>query len=346
MIKMFRKSLLFILIFAAFALGNSVPARSQTLKTVRLMTPTLGTSALVYEVATRFGFYREEGLKLELIRAPLGTSVQAVLGGSADYVRHGSAIGATLGGVPFRALAVDTDKSLQYIVARTEIATPKDLVGKTMAIDDIAGAAYWSARETLVKNGVTVDKVNFRRIGGPELRFQALLAGVVDAAPLNFILSGRAKEKNFHVLLYTGDFVTDIQLMIAAPVEKIQRSPEEVYKFVKATLKGRHFQFENPDEAYKFYLELEQLNDNKFARDGWEDRNRSSSQLARLGLLSEQAMVESIIAWKGQMALGGRPVKIEGRPEDVYDFSFAKRANEEIKTQGWDARKYHYIGKK
>jgi hypothetical protein len=39
-------------------------------------------------------------------------------------------------------------------------------------------------------------------------------------------------------------------------------------------------------------------------------------------------------------------LKGEGRPEDVYDFSFAKRAHEEIKAEGWDAKKYHHVGKK
>ena len=46
------------------------------------------------------------------------------------------------------------------------------------------------------------------------------------------------------------------------------------------------------------------------------------------------------------MALAGRPLKIEGRADDVYDFSFAKRAHDEIKAEGWDAKKYHYVPKK
>jgi ABC-type nitrate/sulfonate/bicarbonate transport system substrate-binding protein len=325
---------------------HSAHVGAQTLKTVRLMTPTIGVNVLVYEVANRLGFYRDEGFRVELIRAPLSTSIQAVLGGSADYVRHGSAVGAIMGGVPFKALAVDTDKSPHYIVAKKEVARLHDLVGKTIAMDDLAGSAYWATRETLARNGINPDKVTYRRMGGPELRLQALLAGAVDAAPVNFVLSGRAKEKDFRVLAYTGDFVTDVQLMVASPVEKIQKSPEEVYKFIKATLKGRKFQFENTVESYKFYLDLERLNDGKFAREGWEARLRSSSQPAQLGLLSEQGMIESIKAWKDQMALGGRPLKGEGRPEDVYDFSFAKRAHEEIKAEGWDAKKYHHVGKK
>ena len=183
-------------------------------------------------------------------------------------------------------------------------------------------------------------------MGGPELRFQALLAGAVDAAPINFLLSGRAKENKFRVLAYTGDFVTDVQLMIAAPTEKIRKFPDEVYRFVKATLKARRFQFENTSEAYKFYLELERLSDGTFAREGWEARLASSSPAAKLGVLTDEGMAESITAWKEQAVAAGRPIGGEGRPEDIYDFSFAKRALEELKAEGWDPKKYQYVTKR
>ena len=156
---------LVLVIFLLFLHIGALNAQSQTLKTVRMMTPTIGVNVLVYEAANRFGFYRQEGFTIELIRAPLGTSVQAVLGGSADYVRHGSAIGAILGGVPFKALAVDTDRSPHYIVGKRELANVQDLSGRTVAIDDLAGSAYWATRETLSKNGINPDKVNFRRSG-------------------------------------------------------------------------------------------------------------------------------------------------------------------------------------
>jgi hypothetical protein len=63
-----------------------------------------------------------------------------------------------------------------------------------------------------------------------------------------------------------------------------------------------------------------------------------------MGLLSEQGMTESVRAWKEQMALGGRPIKSE-EPSDIYDFSLVRRAHEEIKAEGWDAKKYQYVPK-
>ena len=340
-----KKILLSISVLLSLVFESRMPVHSQSLKTVRVMTPVLESGVLYMEAARRLGFYEQEGLRIEMVRSSLPTAIQAVLGGSADYASYGGAIGAILGGVPFKVLAVSSDKSPQYIVTRSEITSLKELVGKIVAIDDIGGAAEWAARETLARNGIPLDKVNFRRIGPPPQRFQALVAGSVDAAPLNFTFAGRAREKNFRILVYTGDFLTDVQLTAAAPIERIQKSPEEVHKFLKATLKGRYFQFENPDEAYKLFLELDRLSDSKFAKEAWEERLMRSSKEARLGLLNEETMTQSIAEWKEQLKRAGRPLKIAGRPDEVYDFSFTRRVIGELNTEGFDPKKYRYIGK-
>jgi hypothetical protein len=45
--------------------------------------------------------------------------------------------------------------------------------------------------------------------------------------------------------------------------------------------------------------------------------------------------------------LGGAPLKSDGRfrPEDVYDFSIAKRAYDDVRRQGFDSKKYRYVKK-
>jgi ABC-type nitrate/sulfonate/bicarbonate transport system substrate-binding protein len=169
---------------------------------------------------------------------------------------------------------------------------------------------------------------------------------VVDAVPLNFGLAGKAKENHFKSLAYTGEFATDIQLLAAVPTDRIEKSRLEIHKFIKATLKARLFQFNNPDEAYKLFSELEGIGDSPFARESFEERRTRSSKEARSGLLSPETMVESINSWKGQMTLANRQIKSEGRPEDVYDFSFVRRALQEIKNEGFDPKKYRYVSKK
>jgi hypothetical protein len=51
---------------------------------------------------------------------------------------------------------------------------------------------------------------------------------------------------------------------------------------------------------------------------------------------------------KHQLKLSGAALKVKGplTPEKVYDFSFVRRANKELKAEGWDPRKYRYIKKR
>ena len=250
-----------------------------------------------------------------------------------------------------RVLLVDTDKPTAYIVTSPSIASFKDLIGKTIAIEDFNGANALMVRDTLVANGIPLHSVSLRVLGPPPYRLQGLLSGAVDAAPLNFLQSRQAQQQGFRILAYTGDFTSDIQVTAATATKKIQTSPNEVYRFVKATLKAQLFFFENPnDEAFKFYVDVNKLRDPIQARDVYNARLKRSSQLVRIGRVSDETVVQTIERVREQLKMAGTPLKTERSIpiDELVDFSFAKRAYEEIKTEGWDKKKYlyRYVGSK
>jgi ABC-type nitrate/sulfonate/bicarbonate transport system substrate-binding protein len=327
------------------SLGGTLRVYAAEPVTVRVMTRALGDSTLIYEIGDRLGFYGEEGIKIQVILAKVSTATQAVLGGSADYVNHGSIITPILRGVPFKILLVDADKPPHYVVTSTKVQGFKDLIGRTIAIDDFAGASALMLRDTLIANGIPLNKVTLRALGPPPLRYQALVGGVVDAAPLNFVLSRRAQQEGFRILAYTGDYTSDIQVTGAVPLKTIRTSPRDVYKFVKATLKAQLFLFENPnDDGFKFYSEMNQLVDSPIARDAYNARLKRSTELVRIGRADEQTLVQAMDRVREQLQLAGTPLK-EDTPktlDGLVDFSFAKRAYEEITADGWDTKKHQY----
>jgi ABC-type nitrate/sulfonate/bicarbonate transport system substrate-binding protein len=322
---------------------------AETSKTVQMMTRALGDSTVIYEIGQRLGFYQEEGFKLELILAKISTATQALLAGNADYLNHGSAIPVILRGMPLKVLLVDSDRPPHFIVTAPQINSFQDIAGKVFAIDDHAGASALVVREVLAKNSVPLEKVNFRVLGPPPLRLQALLSGVVHAAPLNFVMATKAKSQGFKILAYTGDFTSDVQLSVAAPVVKMQAAKDEIYRFVRATLKAQMFFFENPsDEAFKFYMEVNDLTDQTVAREAWQVRMKRTSETARLGLLTQQTMEEQKNRLVEQLKLGGAPLEKAKfiRAEEAYDFSFARQAYAELKAAGWQTSKYRWTPKK
>lgn len=316
---------------------------AETLKKIRIASKAPGESLVPYVISERFGFYREEGMEVEVIVTRGTITTQVVLGGAVDYSNGGS-IPAMLGGARLKILLVSSDKPSQYLVSSPKITSVKQLSGKNVAISDSAGNSTLILRDLLVKNGVPYEKVQMRAVGEPSVRFGALLAGTVDATLMSYGQAKQAEAKGYRILAYTGDFVSALAANLETSDEKIQRSPDEVYRVVKATLKGQLFFHNNATEATKFMMEVLRLSDYEQAREIWSERTKQSSELAKIGRASEETMAVNIERVRDQMRMVGGVQKQKGpiSLDEVYNFSFAKKAYEELKAAKFDPTRYEY----
>jgi ABC-type nitrate/sulfonate/bicarbonate transport system substrate-binding protein len=316
---------------------------AENLKKIRIASKAPGESLVPYLISQRLGFYREEGLDVEVIVTRGTVTTQVVLGGAVDYSNGGS-VPAILGGARLKILLISSDKPSQYLVSSPKITSVKQLSGKSVAISDSAGNSTLILRDLLVKNGVPYEKVQMRAVGEPSVRFGALLAGTVDATLMSYGQARQAEAKGYRILAYSGDFVSSLAANLETSDDKIQRSPDEVYRVVKATLKGQLFFHNNATEATKFMMEALRLSDFEQAREIWSDRTKQSSDLAKIGRASEEAMAVNIERVRDQMRMVGGVQKLKGpiSLDQVYDFSFAKRAYEELKAKKFDPLRYEY----
>src|SRR6266508_4617238 len=230
-----------LLVAADIAQSNAAEA----LKKIRIASKAAGESLVPYVIPQRLGFYREEGLDVDVIVTRGTVTTQVVVSGAVDYSNGGS-IPAILGGARLKILQVSTDKPSQYLVVSPKITNIKQLNGKTVAISDASGNSTLLFRELLSKNGVAVDTVQMRALGEPSVRFGALLAGTVDATMITIGNARQAQAKGFRILLYSGDYVSSLSANLETSDDKIQTSPDEVYRVVKETLKGQMFYHRNP----------------------------------------------------------------------------------------------------
>ena len=77
---------------------------------------------------------------------------------------------------------ISPDKALPFlIVAKRDIATPKQLEGKVFGVGQIGSVDYVQSRMALAKLGVNIDSLKFLAVGQPMIRAQALAAGQIDA---------------------------------------------------------------------------------------------------------------------------------------------------------------------
>lgn len=319
---------------------------AEALKKIRIASKAAGESLVPYIIPQRLGFYREEGLDVDVIVTRGTVTTQVVLSGAVDYGNGGS-IPAMLGGARMKILQVSTDKPSQYLVVSPKITNIKQLNGKTVAISDASGNSTLLFRELLSKNGVAVDSVQMRALGEPSVRFGALLSGTVDATMMTIGNARLAQAKGFRILLYSGDYVSALSANLETGDDKIQSTPDEVYKVVKATLKGQLFYHRNSNEAAKFIMEVLRIADFNEAKEIWRERDKQASDLAKIGRASEEVMTTNIERVREQLRGVGASSRVKGPVtlDQVYDFSFVKKAYDDIRASKWDPMRYEYSKK-
>lgn len=317
---------------------------AEALKKIRIASKGAGETLLPYIIPQRLGFYKEEGLDVDAIVTRGTVTTQVVVSGAVDYSNGGS-IPAMLAGARLKILLISTDKPAQHLVTSGKITNMKQLAGKTIAVSDASGNSTLLLREMLAKNGVPFETMQLRALGEQSVRYGALLGGAVDATMLSFSVAKQAEAKGYRILAYSGDHVSSLSANLETTDDKIQNSPREVYGVVKATLKGHLFFHRNMNETVKFIMEAARITNPAEAREVWSERNKQASELARMGRASDEALMTNIDRVRDQMKMVGAGSRIKENLglDQVYDFSFVRKAYEEIQASKWDPMRYEYV---
>jgi ABC-type nitrate/sulfonate/bicarbonate transport system substrate-binding protein len=92
-----RGEFVFVLLFAlSYLFGATQSADAQSLKKIRIASKGGGETLLPYLIPQRLGFYKEEGLDVDVIVTRGTVTTQVVVSGAVDYSNGGS-IPAVLG---------------------------------------------------------------------------------------------------------------------------------------------------------------------------------------------------------------------------------------------------------
>ena len=118
----------------------------------------------------------------------------------------------------------------------------------------------------------------------------------------------------------------------------------EVYRVVKATLKSHMFFHRNPKEAVRFIMEVAGLSNLDEAKEVWSERVKQASELAQAGRASDDALMTNIERVREQMKMVGAAARFREKIalDQVYDFSFVKKAYDEIQASKWDPLRHEY----
>lgn len=217
-----------------------------------------------YYAAEQEGFYKEEGINVKVVPGGAETpSIQIVAGGSEQFGVSGMSqlIEARAKGIPVVALATTYRKNpLIWFGTDESIKTPQDLVGKKV------GLTVGSNSDLLFRAMLKKAEVDIKDIDIVPVKYDLalLLEGKVDMyegyltdQPITAELKGY-KTYTLNPSDYGINFYGDT---LFTTEKVIQENPDLVKRFIRASIKGWQFAYDNPEKTVDYVLAYsDQLN--------------------------------------------------------------------------------------
>ncbi|MGH7855274.1 MAG: ABC transporter substrate-binding protein [Candidatus Binatia bacterium] len=316
-----------IVIFGVSSFVAPYGAHAQTLKKVRLGSSSTNISFLAIYTALHRGFYKDEGIDLEIIQMAANLTSAAVMSGDLDYSAAVTGlIGGAVRGQPTKVLLFTVERPLLFLMSTKDIKEPKQLKGKKIAGSSPGGSATLLAYRVLRHFGLEPGRdVTVLPMGGSAAgRLAVLESGVVDASLLSVPENIIASEKGYNELVFLGDIVRFAQNGFGTSETKIRENPDEVYRMVRATLRGLQFVWgkNNQDAVTDIMMKQWRVSDRKMASAMSKQVTRVLSKDAHVS----QESVQELIDTQRENAKVARPVSVA----DVTDYSFLNRARKEL----------------
>jgi NitT/TauT family transport system substrate-binding protein len=218
------------------------------------------SAAAPIELGVRKGFFAEEGLDATINYAEAPAAIPSVVSGDAQFafLNAPAVLVARNNGVPVKAVTgisvPEADPTMSYLglLVRpdSDLQTPADLVGRTVAVDTLYQLPDLSLRHALRTAGVDPATVNFVELPFAQM-VDALNQGQVDAINAAEPFVSGALKAGARMLLSasTGQDGTWPHSVVLTSESYLSQNPDVVDRFVRAMAKADDYARNNQDEV-------------------------------------------------------------------------------------------------
>ena len=319
----FRK-LTYCCLFLLLAIASSAAAAEN----IRVSYATLSAAYMDHICAMEKGYFREEGLNIEVIRAPGGVATPGLLSGQFQFSSSASsAVSAAVRGGPVKIAYTNLSRPSYTLVSiKPEITSAKELVGKKIAINSFGDTGHLSTILYLKKMRVNPSSVLFIAVGRNEVRFPALRTGAIDAAPLvprDMVL---LKDQKHFVL---ADLGKEIQLVwngVAVSDKLLAENRQLVERFLRGLAKGREFARRYRDET----ISLISKRDPSPLEAIKVDYEVTKASMTEDGSLPDDVLRDEV-ATRAELTKVATPPNIS----TVFDYSVTRKNYAQLKATAW-----------
>jgi len=288
------------------------------------LTTRTGTNSLPFVIAEEKGFFKGEGLNAVVVIMQNQVVVNGVLTKNVDYGgTFSNFVGAALAGLPVRIVMSVMDGSDHVLVTSPNIKRVEDLKGRIVGISSFGGTPHSEVIAILKKYGMNEKDVTFLQIGGSSARYQALDSGSIHAAMLTPPFNKIGLKRGFNELVMFNDVMQIPLGGLAVHTDQIKERGPEIVRVIKALTKSIDYIRTRKGDILSHMEKSWGIKDPD-VRDGiYRDL---AGIYSRTGIAPEETM-KNVIRLVQETRKSASPVAVA----DVADWSFAKKAAEELK---------------
>lgn len=302
---------------------------AQDLVNVPVAIPAVTPAATSFVVARDRGYFREEGLDVNLIVMPSAIAMQALIGGNVKFSTVGGAgLLPILRGAPIRFLFTTFNRPMFWLYAKPDIRSVEGLRGKKVGVSSLGSGPDSLLRDLLKKHGMEGGRdVVILAMGSGTARFHALQANSEDAAMLSIPSNFLAHDAGYRELVsFIDQEWVELQGSVLATRSLMSAEPAVVEKFIRASLKG--FRYFRDQRAGTVAILA------KFMRIR-EDVAAKIYDVARPGLTRDGLVPEDLQRKSVEHVAGRADLKEPPRLDRIFDNAVLLKVQQELQAKGW-----------
>jgi NitT/TauT family transport system substrate-binding protein len=303
---------------------------AQGLRKVNVTIPALAESSITFFIAKQKGYWREEGLDVELIVARAAASIQGVIAGNVEFgTAGGSALLPITRGLPMTFLFTTFDRANFSLYAKPQIRSVQELKAQRIGVSSFGSGPDSLLREFLMDRGIDAGRdAAIVAVGSGMERFIALKTGAVDAAMLSpsaYIMAEEAGFRELVPFVKQGDSVY-LQGGIITRNGLLKSDSALVEKFIRGTLKALLYFHANRAETIGVLSRTLKVKQEIATR----IYDEISPGVTQDGTVTEAQQKKSLIPFLGRTGAKDLPPL-----QTIFDFSLTRKALAQLRAARW-----------
>jgi ABC-type nitrate/sulfonate/bicarbonate transport system substrate-binding protein len=242
-----------------FLFGGSVTAADK----IRIGVPQQVVHWMVFPLAQKKGFLKEEGFDAEIVRITGPSGRSALVSGEIDYYTTiAFIVQSVIQGLPARVMAAYVTCPPFVLMSRPEFKSAQDLKGKTMGIGAPPGSSPdIIARLALRHFGLNPERdMKFVFLNSHERTFLALEQGLFAAGLIPPPFDYQGKKLGLNFLARADELLTYPEDGIIASLKKIKEKPDEIKRVIRAGIKANRYIHADREGTIQFLMEWQKVN--------------------------------------------------------------------------------------